>query len=620
MIDTQPLASPGSRSSSSLSSSPTYTSLSQRSPQPNVIDGNPYIRIVEQPHPKGLRFRYICEGRSAGSIPGINSTPENKTYPTIEIVGYTGNVKIVVSCVTADEPYRPHPHNLVGKEGCEHGVCTMRLKGAPMRAVFSNLGIQCVKKKDIKAALEERERKNIDPFKTKFSHKDQPSTIDLNIVRLCFQAFIPTGPRQYYKLKPVVTEPIYDKKSINDLVICRLCSCSAKASGGDTIFLLCEKLPKDDIKIRFYEEKDDKVIWEDYGEFQQTDIHKQTAIAFKTPRYHNTDIVKRAQVFIQLVRFSTETTGSLLPGTTFSQVSDPLPFEFYPDPEQYKRKRLRSGGNPMRIIQELKQIDQLHNSSNHTNNTTNNIWNIPPSSSSPSASTVPEIKKEPFLSPNYCAPYRTPYQMSPSPQPTSPMNRTSTTPSPGLIKTSSADSQSQMCNSFNQIQMNFNYNAPNISITGSSNNTSTNNNNPFLDGSNNFKNINHLHPTSTFPTNVFFNPTSGGSITPIYPNDNDGNLCNTTNFQSVNVPPTNSINCLGTPTTPSSTLNIVGNQFHYQQYQNDQQQTTQAPIYNQTEDTNEAAVTLNALLQIDSENFVNINSEELRLSNLSIST
>lgn len=130
----------------------------------------------------------------------------------------------------------------------------------------------------------------------KFAHKDQPSSIDLNIVRLCFQAFIPTGPHQYYKLKPVVTEPIYDKKSINDLVICRLCSCSAKASGGDTIFLLCEKLPKDDIKIRFYEEKGNEIIWQDYGEFQQTDIHKQTAIAFKTPRYHNPDIVKRAQV------------------------------------------------------------------------------------------------------------------------------------------------------------------------------------------------------------------------------------------------------------------------------------------------------------------------------------
>jgi len=46
----------------------------------------PYIKIVEQPASKALRFRYECEGRSAGSIPGVNSTTENKTYPTIQVM------------------------------------------------------------------------------------------------------------------------------------------------------------------------------------------------------------------------------------------------------------------------------------------------------------------------------------------------------------------------------------------------------------------------------------------------------------------------------------------------------------------------------------------------------
>jgi len=66
----------------------------------------PYVKITEQPAGKALRFRYECEGRSAGSIPGVNSTPENKTYPTIEIVGYKGRAVVVVSCVTKDTPYR----------------------------------------------------------------------------------------------------------------------------------------------------------------------------------------------------------------------------------------------------------------------------------------------------------------------------------------------------------------------------------------------------------------------------------------------------------------------------------------------------------------------------------
>ena len=66
----------------------------------------PYVKITEQPASKALRFRYECEGRSAGSVLGVNSTPECKTYPTIEIVGYKGRAVVVVSCVTKDPPYR----------------------------------------------------------------------------------------------------------------------------------------------------------------------------------------------------------------------------------------------------------------------------------------------------------------------------------------------------------------------------------------------------------------------------------------------------------------------------------------------------------------------------------
>lgn len=73
--------------------------------------------------------------------------------------------------------YRPHPHNLVGKEGCKKGVCTLEINSETMRAVFSNLGIQCVKKKDIEAALKAREEIRVDPFKstshTPEFHSDQ---------------------------------------------------------------------------------------------------------------------------------------------------------------------------------------------------------------------------------------------------------------------------------------------------------------------------------------------------------------------------------------------------------------------------------------------------------------
>lgn len=66
----------------------------------------PYVVIVEQPAPKALRFRYECEGRSAGSIPGANSTSDNKTYPTIQVKNYIGRAVVVVSCVTKDFPHK----------------------------------------------------------------------------------------------------------------------------------------------------------------------------------------------------------------------------------------------------------------------------------------------------------------------------------------------------------------------------------------------------------------------------------------------------------------------------------------------------------------------------------
>ena len=45
----------------------------------------PWIEIIEQPRSRGLRFRYKCEGRSAGTIPGESSTNESRTYPTIRV-------------------------------------------------------------------------------------------------------------------------------------------------------------------------------------------------------------------------------------------------------------------------------------------------------------------------------------------------------------------------------------------------------------------------------------------------------------------------------------------------------------------------------------------------------
>ncbi|XP_055533600.1 embryonic polarity protein dorsal-like [Wyeomyia smithii] len=296
---------------------------------PPIVQEKPYVVITEQPQSKALRFRYECEGRSAGSIPGVHSTPEQKTYPSIEIRGYKGRAIAVVSCVTKDPPYRPHPHNLVGKEGCKEGVCTVHIDSSTMSYVFSNLGIQCVKKKGIEESLMQRKRIKVDPFHTQFGHAKQPATIDLNAVRLCFQVYLPGPDGKFTQpLQPVVSDIIFDKKAMSDLVICKLSHVTAPVSGGKEIILLCEKVTKEDISVRFYEEQQGRILWTDTGEFQHHNVHKQVAISFRTPRYRTLDVEQSVMVHIQLRRPSDGAT------------SEPLPFELVPvDTLSQKRKR-----------------------------------------------------------------------------------------------------------------------------------------------------------------------------------------------------------------------------------------------------------------------------------------
>lgn len=292
-----------------------------------------WTEITEQPKQRGLRFRYECEGRSAGSIPGEKSTQDRKSFPTIKIHNYQGVAVIVVSCVTKDPPHEPHPHNLVGKD-CKRGVCTLKVKDTNVIS-FPHLGIQCAKKKDVMDNLKQRKEINVDPFQSGFKHMAKANNIDLNVVRLCFQVFLPDENGKITRIvPPVVSHPIHDKKSLNELVICRVDKSSGRAKGGDEVFLLCEKINKDDVKIRFYQENiNGDVEWEDFGDFSANDIHRQYAIVFKTPPYKDQYITRPEQVKMQLQRLNDS-----------SETSDPIPFIYMPedpDPDRIFEKRKR---------------------------------------------------------------------------------------------------------------------------------------------------------------------------------------------------------------------------------------------------------------------------------------
>ncbi|XP_005143850.3 proto-oncogene c-Rel [Melopsittacus undulatus] len=289
----------------------------------------PYIEIFEQPRQRGMRFRYKCEGRSAGSIPGEHSTENNKTFPSIQILNYFGKVKIRTTLVTKNEPYKPHPHDLVGKD-CRDGYYEAEF--GPERRVlsFQNLGIQCVKKKDLKESISLRISKKINPFNVPEEQLHNIDEYDLNVVRLCFQAFLPDEHGNYtLALPPLISNPIYDNRAPNtaELRICRVNKNCGSVKGGDEIFLLCDKVQKDDIEVRFVLDN-----WEAKGSFSQADVHRQVAIVFRTPPFLR-DITEPVTVKMQLRRPSDQ------------EVSEPMDFRYLPDekdPYGNKAKRQRS--------------------------------------------------------------------------------------------------------------------------------------------------------------------------------------------------------------------------------------------------------------------------------------
>ncbi|XP_066064299.1 LOW QUALITY PROTEIN: transcription factor p65 [Chamaea fasciata] len=287
----------------------------------------PFVEILEQPKQRGMRFRYKCEGRSAGSIPGEHSTETTKTHPTIRVNNYRGPGRVRVSLVTKDPPHRAHPHELVGKD-CKDGFYEAEL--CPERSIhsFQNLGIQCVKKRELEAAVAERIRTNNNPFNVPAEQRG--GEYDLAAVRLCFQVWV-RGPGGLRALPPVLSQPIYDNRapSTAELRICRVNRNSGSCRGGDEIFLLCDKVQKEDIEVRFSAEG-----WEAKGSFAQADVHRQVAIVFRTPPFRDPALRAPVTVRMELQRPSDR------------QRSAPVDFRYLPHQGdlqciEEKRKRTR---------------------------------------------------------------------------------------------------------------------------------------------------------------------------------------------------------------------------------------------------------------------------------------
>lgn len=329
-----------------------------------AVDG-PYLRIVEQPKQRGFRFRYGCEGPSHGGLPGASSEKNRKSYPQVKICNYQGAARVVVQLVTNTDQAHLHAHSLVGKQ-CEKGICIADLQPKDSSISFPNLGILHVTKKNVSKVLEERmieafrmgyncgiyihpeidalqgevrmPRELTDAERNLFTGASvhQSKEMDLSVVRLMFTAFLPDSDGGFSRrLDPVISDPIFDSKAPNasNLKIVRMDRTAGCVTGGEEVYLLCDKVQKDDIQVRFYEDYETGLTWEAYGDFSPTDVHRQFAIVFKTPKYRDQNLQKPISVFVQLKRKSDNET------------SEPKPFTYHPqiiDKEEVQRKRQKT--------------------------------------------------------------------------------------------------------------------------------------------------------------------------------------------------------------------------------------------------------------------------------------
>ncbi|NXL62943.1 NFKB2 factor, partial [Chordeiles acutipennis] len=315
--------------------------MEQKEPLMETGLGHPWLTL-SLPVQRGFRFRYGCEGPSHGGLPGASSEKGRKTYPTVKICNYTGMARIEVDLVTHSDPPRVHAHSLVGKQCNEAGNCVAIVGPKDMTAQFSNLGVLHVTKKNMmeimKEKLKQQKMRNRSHLLTEaelreieVEAKELKKVMDLSIVRLRFTAYLRDSSGNFtLALQPVISDPIHDSKSpgASNLKISRMDKTAGSVRGGDEVYLLCDKVQKDDIEVRFYE--DDENGWQAFGDFSPTDVHKQYAIVFRTPPYHKPKIDRPVTVFLQLKR------------KRGGDVSDSKQFTYYPvveDKEEVERKR-----------------------------------------------------------------------------------------------------------------------------------------------------------------------------------------------------------------------------------------------------------------------------------------
>lgn len=142
-----------------------------------------------------------------------------------------------------------------------------------------------------------------------------------------------------------------------ELIITKMSHYSAPCTGGKEIILLCDRVTKDDVQVRFFEVSPEKgLVWESFGEFLPNDVHKQVAISLRTPKYYDETIQQPVTVQIQLRRPS---DGCVSLARNFQLIPKEL------DPDGLVRKRpKRTKEDNYDLLQEYIQLSNANRNFN----------------------------------------------------------------------------------------------------------------------------------------------------------------------------------------------------------------------------------------------------------------
>ncbi|XP_077506233.1 nuclear factor NF-kappa-B family member relish isoform X2 [Amblyomma americanum] len=273
------------------------------------MGGGARLIILEQPM-KETRYRYKSESGSHGPLIGESSTQQRKTFPTVKLENYNPELphRIKASLVTAEDTARPHVHRITMRGRDEEDCCyvTVREDG---RAIFPSMSIVFQQKKTVadilyRRKIESRQPSQEEARQLQTEAKKEAAELNLNLVRICFTA--ECCERGVWKpLCVAYSNPVANSKA-GKLRITKANRKSGSCLGGDEVWILCEKINKKDILIKFFEEDEEtrERTWEAPATFQESDVHYQVAIVFKTPAYRDTNLQRQVPVKFQLIRKS----------------------------------------------------------------------------------------------------------------------------------------------------------------------------------------------------------------------------------------------------------------------------------------------------------------------------